>query len=140
MSGSGISWAICKSAPRSRQITMPASHCSFLQARCPSCRPINNVKALKANREIVNYAQNEKLTADSSTHLTFCKTKSQLTNTVLHSDLLLKEKFFKTRTSTKKFMSNHKLQIPATCPMGNNITVQSALHVNKWWTKTSCLR
>ena len=26
MSGSGISWAICKSAPRSRQITMPASH------------------------------------------------------------------------------------------------------------------
>ena len=36
---SGISWAICKSAPRSRQITMPASHHSvFLQARCPSCR------------------------------------------------------------------------------------------------------
>ena len=25
-SGSGISWAICKSAPRSRQITTPASH------------------------------------------------------------------------------------------------------------------
>ena len=25
-SGSGISWAICKSAPRSRQITMPAPH------------------------------------------------------------------------------------------------------------------
>ena len=28
MSGSGISWAICKSAPRSRQITMPALHYS----------------------------------------------------------------------------------------------------------------
>ena len=28
MSGSGISWAVCKSAPRSRQITMPAPHCS----------------------------------------------------------------------------------------------------------------
>ena len=28
MSGSGISWAICKSAPRSRQITMPAPHYS----------------------------------------------------------------------------------------------------------------
>ena len=28
VSGSGISWAICKSAPRSRQITMPAPHCS----------------------------------------------------------------------------------------------------------------
>ena len=28
VSGSGISWAICKFAPRSRQITMPAPHCS----------------------------------------------------------------------------------------------------------------
>ena len=26
MSGNGISWAVCKSAPRSRQITMPAPH------------------------------------------------------------------------------------------------------------------
>ena len=108
MSGSGISWAICKSAPRSRQTTMPAPHhithtlkgplcgtirvsryekgktnldfteardsewqwhqlghmqvctslqtdnhtsttpLSFLQAECPSCRPTNSVKALKA--------------------------------------------------------------------------------------------
>jgi len=49
VSGSSISWAICKSAPRSRQITTPAPyHSSFLQARCPSCRPTNSVKALKA--------------------------------------------------------------------------------------------
>ena len=58
--GSGISWAICKSAPRSRQITMPAPHhLVFLQAGCPSCRPTNSVKALKAvdqntDRNIVN--------------------------------------------------------------------------------------
>ena len=40
---------MCKSAPRSRQITMPAPHCSdFLQAGCPSCSPTNSVKALKA--------------------------------------------------------------------------------------------
>jgi len=26
VSGSGISWAICKSAPRSRQMTIPATH------------------------------------------------------------------------------------------------------------------
>ena len=46
---SGISWAICKSAPRSRQITTPAPHHSvFLQAGCPACRPTNSVKALKA--------------------------------------------------------------------------------------------
>jgi len=36
-------------APRSRQITTPAPHHSvFLQAGCPSCRPTNSVKALKA--------------------------------------------------------------------------------------------
>ena len=49
VSGSGISWAICKSASRSRQITTPVPHhSSFLQAGCPSCRPTNSVKALKA--------------------------------------------------------------------------------------------
>ena len=48
VSGSGISWDICKSTPRSRQITMPAPHhSSFLQAGCPSCRPTNSVKGLK---------------------------------------------------------------------------------------------
>ena len=52
VSGNGISWAICKPAPRSRQITMPAPHRSvFLQAGCPSCRPTNSVKALKAVRK-----------------------------------------------------------------------------------------
>ena len=50
VSGSGISWPICKSAPRSRQITMPAPHHSvFLRARCPSCHPTSRVKALKAS-------------------------------------------------------------------------------------------
>ena len=50
VSCSDISWAICKSAPRSRQIIMPAPHHSvFLQAGCPSCRPTNSVKALKAH-------------------------------------------------------------------------------------------
>ena len=49
VSGSGISWAICKSAPRSRQITTPSPHHSrFLQAGCPSCRAANSIKALKA--------------------------------------------------------------------------------------------
>ena len=39
VSSSGISWDICKSAPCSKQITMPTPHLSFLQAGCPSCRP-----------------------------------------------------------------------------------------------------
>ena len=49
VSGSGIGWAMCKPAPRSWQITMPAPRCSvFLQAGCPSCHPTSSVKALKA--------------------------------------------------------------------------------------------
>ena len=49
--GSGITWAVCKSAPCSRQITTPAPHNSvFLQAGCPSCRSTNSVKALQAQQ------------------------------------------------------------------------------------------
>ena len=59
VSGNGISWAICKSAPRSRQITMPAPyHSVFLQAGCPSCRPTNSVKVLKAHNIIFALVSN----------------------------------------------------------------------------------
>jgi len=47
VSGIGISWAICKSAPRSRQITTPAPH--------HSCRPTNSVKALYALKYVVHH-------------------------------------------------------------------------------------
>ena len=40
VSGSGISWDICKSAPRSRLITMPAPHhSSFFTGRMPFLSP-----------------------------------------------------------------------------------------------------
>ena len=39
MSGSGISWAVCKSAPRSRQITTPALHHSGFTGRMPFLPP-----------------------------------------------------------------------------------------------------
>ena len=45
VSGSGISWAICKSAPRSRQITTPAPH--HLVFYMPFLPPTNSIKALK---------------------------------------------------------------------------------------------
>ena len=48
VSGSGISWAICKSAPRSRQITTPAPHHSVFYR--PDALPA--VKALKAMTEL----------------------------------------------------------------------------------------
>ena len=52
VSGSGISCAVCKSAPHSPHTDNHASTppLSFLQAGCPSCCPINSVKALKASR------------------------------------------------------------------------------------------
>ena len=60
VSGGGISWTICMSASRSRQITMPAPHCSFfLQAGCPSCHPTNSVKALKASLMYYNNNNNK---------------------------------------------------------------------------------
>ena len=49
VSGGGISWAICKSAPRSRQITMPAPHHSvFYRPDALLAAKNNTVKALKA--------------------------------------------------------------------------------------------
>ena len=40
VSGSGIYWAICKSAPRSRQITAPAPHHSVFTGWMPFLPPI----------------------------------------------------------------------------------------------------
>jgi len=44
VSGSGIRWAICKSAPRSRQITKPHHTTQFFIGL--SCHPTNSIKAL----------------------------------------------------------------------------------------------
>ena len=53
MSGSVISWAICKSAPRSRQITTPVPHHSVFYR--PDALP-----ACKKNR-VVGYEQRKKI-------------------------------------------------------------------------------
>ena len=59
LSSSGMSWAICKSAPRAKQITTPAAHHTvFLPAGCPSCHPANSVKAPKALSQSIT--QNQK--------------------------------------------------------------------------------
>jgi len=39
VSGSGISWAVCKSAPRSCQITTPAPHHSIFTGQMPFLPP-----------------------------------------------------------------------------------------------------
>jgi len=58
VSGSGIIGAICKFAPRSRQITTPAPHHSVFTGRMLFLPPTNSVKALKAkwSNEIETYS------------------------------------------------------------------------------------
>jgi len=78
-------------SPRSRQITMPAPHHSvFLQAGCPSCRPTNSVKALKAFMLSFNYCKIKKLPLLTSSEL-------ESFNYILHQKL----KKIKLRTSDK---------------------------------------
>jgi len=50
VSGSGISWAMCKSAPRSRQITMPAPHRSVFYR--PDALPATQPTASKHWRQL----------------------------------------------------------------------------------------
>ena len=52
MSGSGISWAICKSAPRSRQITTPAPHHSFFTGRMPFLPPNQQRQSTEGNKYV----------------------------------------------------------------------------------------
>jgi len=50
VSGSGISWAVCKSAPHSRQITMPAPHHSvFFTGRMPFLPPNQQRQSTEGN-------------------------------------------------------------------------------------------
>ena len=50
VSGSGMSWAVCKSAPHSRHHPT-----SFLQAGCPSCHPADSIKTLKAIHALLKW-------------------------------------------------------------------------------------
>ena len=49
MSGTGIRWAICKSAPCSRQITTPASHHSVFAGQMPFLPPNQQRQSTEGN-------------------------------------------------------------------------------------------
>jgi len=78
MSGSGISWAICKSAPRSRQITTPAPHHSvfYRPYALPATQPTVSkhwrqiVKALKS--QVHAHIKNHRKLTEKSTFLNDC--------------------------------------------------------------------
>ena len=48
MSGSGTRWAICKSAPPTRQITLPAPH-RFFTGRMPFLPPNQQCQSTEGN-------------------------------------------------------------------------------------------
>jgi len=50
VSGSGISWTLCKSAPRSRQITTPAPHQSVFTSRMPFLPPDQQRQSTEGSR------------------------------------------------------------------------------------------
>ena len=55
VSGNGISWAVCKSAPCSRQITMPAPHHSvFFTDRMPFLSPNQQHQSTEGIKKTVN--------------------------------------------------------------------------------------
>jgi len=49
VSGSGISWAICKSALHSRQITTPAPHRQFFTGQMPFLPPNQQRQSTEGN-------------------------------------------------------------------------------------------
>ena len=65
VSGSGISWVICKSAPRSRQITMPASHHSVFTGWMPFLHP--NQQRQSTEGQMYKDVQTDIQTQDYST-------------------------------------------------------------------------
>jgi len=78
VSGSGISWAVCKSLQRDSHASTPPL--SFLQAEFPSCRPTNSVKALKALIiHIIKEIMRSSKFCTSNTHSDTIKHSSSLT-------------------------------------------------------------
>ena len=66
MSGSGTSWAICKSAPRLRHITMPAPHHSVFTDRTPFLPPNQQYQSNECRNKITHANHN---TVASRVHL-----------------------------------------------------------------------
>ena len=84
VSGSGISWAVCKSAPRSRQITMPAPHQSvfYRPDALPAAQPTASkhwrqyemdITAASENQTLANFQFREKVTQAKSALCRHCR-------------------------------------------------------------------
>ena len=82
------SWAIHKSAPRFRQITMPAPPpLSFLQAGCPSCRPTKQHQRTEGtfsyNTRCLILVFHHKTQKQLTSHSSHCTFVSRLVSSIL---------------------------------------------------------
>ena len=80
VSGSGISWGhmqVCTLLLTDNQASTPPV--SFLQAGCPSCRPTNDIKALKAQKSPLNGCNS----SSSSTSMFYCCCLSYLVSNIM---------------------------------------------------------
>jgi len=68
VSGSGISWAICKSAPHFRQITMPTPHHSVFTGRMPFLPPIQQCQSTEGTILLYIYICTIRLLYYQGTH------------------------------------------------------------------------
>jgi len=55
VSGSGTRWAICKSAPRTRQTTMPAPHRSVFTGRMPFLPPNQQCQSTEGTVHVTSH-------------------------------------------------------------------------------------
>ena len=60
VSGSGISWTMCKSAPCSRQITMPAPTTQFFTGRMPFLPPNQHCQSTKGSAYLLDMQKHQK--------------------------------------------------------------------------------
>jgi len=68
VSGSGIRWATCKSAPRSRQITTPAPHHSVFAGQMPFLLPNQQRQSTEGNGAVYYICNSFTFITDHSQH------------------------------------------------------------------------
>ena len=123
MSGSGISWAICKPAPRSRQITMPAPHRSVFYR--PDALPAAQPTASKHWRHNVSA---------TSVPWTSNVCDSSISSKILNQYKASHNSLTNTQCcSPKHAVSNKQLSPPFLCHQANSLTDVTSKFRHFWF-------
>ena len=85
VSGSGIIWAICKSAPPSRQIIMPAPHHSVFTGRMPYLPPNQQLQSTEGFTDITSTCQVVDMPSHWQVNSPIVMAASRINDTSFHS-------------------------------------------------------